>query len=168
MLTNKRDDTETAALEEASAARDQDRRIALALLLNLARVGGAVTAEMQRREIIVTGNAEVLVLVTLDTVGPQRPTDLMEITRLSSGGMTKVLDRLEALALITRAHGQIAGDRRAIVIAVTPEGHATAETIIQATVDCLGVVEEAIEAVEKVMGRRPTTDDDRGPDPTDP
>ncbi len=52
-----------------------------------------------------------------------RPARLAEQLHLSPGGLTYILNRLEADKLITRKHGQIPGDRRAVVIELTADGH---------------------------------------------
>lgn len=50
-----------------------------------------------------------------------RPRDLIDMTGLSTGGVTLLLDRLEAAGLITRTAGR-PPDRRAVIVACTPAG----------------------------------------------
>jgi len=70
-----------------------------------------------------SSNAEVLVLITLDLDGPRRPSALARAAGLTTGGMTNLLDRLEAAALVRRA-GPVGGDRRGVKIEVTEAGTA--------------------------------------------
>src|SRR3954452_531302 len=63
------------------------------------------------------------VLATLRRQGPpfqMRPTDLTSATMLTSSGMTKRLDKLEAAGLIARAPDP--NDRRGTLIALTDSG----------------------------------------------
>lgn len=68
----------------------------------------------------VAHNVPVVILGSLELDGPQRPTELMARTGLSSGGMTKAIDRLELDGLVVRAAD--ASDGRAFLIRITEEG----------------------------------------------
>jgi DNA-binding MarR family transcriptional regulator len=73
------------------------------------------------------------VLATLRRSGPDyrlRPTDLTNATMLTSSGMTKRLDKLEAAGLITRAHDP--ADRRGTLIALTPRGRELIDALTEA------------------------------------
>jgi DNA-binding MarR family transcriptional regulator len=68
------------------------------------------------------------VLRVLQLAGPpyrMSPTELSEIVLRSSGGMTQILDRLEAADLVAR--GPDPSDRRKVVVTLTPAGQRTAE-----------------------------------------
>ncbi|MBN2112764.1 MAG: MarR family transcriptional regulator [Acidimicrobiia bacterium] len=54
--------------------------------------------------------------------GPQRPGDLQQRTGLSSGGVTKVVDRLEKKGLVSRDYGGVVGDRRGVLVSLTDLG----------------------------------------------
>jgi DNA-binding MarR family transcriptional regulator len=74
-------------------------------------------------------------LAALRRVGePYRlnPTELMRATMLSSGGMTKRLDRMEESGLVERLPDP--HDRRGTLVALTPRGKATIDTAIEAHV----------------------------------
>lgn len=58
-----------------------------------------------------------------------RPSRMAEQMNLSSAGLTYVLDRLEEVGLIVRSHGQIPGDRRAVVIELTHDGRTVIDAI---------------------------------------
>ena len=103
------------------------------LVAALAKVGttiGGAMAGVADEE--MTGNAPVLVLFSLDLDGPQRPTALQEITGLSSGGLTRLVERLETAGLVTRRSGALAEDRRAVLVALTPRGRRTARAMAAA------------------------------------
>jgi DNA-binding MarR family transcriptional regulator len=57
------------------------------------------------------------------------PTELMRATMLSSGGMTKRLDRIAAAGLIERHPDP--NDRRGTLVALTEQGKATIDTAIE-------------------------------------
>lgn len=68
------------------------------------------------------------VLAALRRAGPPyrlRPTDFAAALMLTSSGTTKRLDRLEAAGYVTREPDP--GDRRGVLIALTPEGRAVVD-----------------------------------------
>lgn len=62
------------------------------------------------------------VLVALDTFGPLRPVTITGLIGMTTGGATKVVDRLERRGLVRRRGGAVPGDRRAVVVGVTDAG----------------------------------------------
>src|SRR5215469_15932037 len=69
------------------------------------------------------------VLATLRRTGPPyrlRPTDFAASLMLTSSGTTKRLDRLEAAGHVTREPDP--GDRRGVLIALTPQGRSLVDT----------------------------------------
>lgn len=70
------------------------------------------------------GNAPLQVLCLLDLDGPTRPSVISGVVGLTSGGTTKLLDRLEGAGLISRTYGAIDGDHRGVEVALTDEGRA--------------------------------------------
>lgn len=96
----------------------------------------------------LVANADVLVLLHLAHGGPARPTDLQRITGLTSGGMTKLLDRLEQLGVAGRAH-DVPGDRRGVAVALTAGGRRRARRILDALADAL---EEVRPTAKEVLG----------------
>jgi DNA-binding MarR family transcriptional regulator len=67
--------------------------------------------------------AATLVRLTLD--GPHRLTDLAAVERTSQPGMTQLVTRLEADGLVRRSPAP--GDRRVVLVEVTPSGAALVE-----------------------------------------
>ena len=73
------------------------------------------------------------VLATLRRSGPAyrlRPTDLTNATMLTSSGMTKRLDKLEAAGLIAREPDP--ADRRGTLITLTPRGRELIDALTEA------------------------------------
>lgn len=62
--------------------------------------------------------------------GSLQPTDLALELRLTSGGVSQLLDRLEAGQLIRRTSMED-GDQRAVVVTLAPDGLAAAEVILE-------------------------------------
>lgn len=96
------------------------------LLLLLAEFGESVSQAMTAatREPDLVGNTPILVLSVLDLSGPQRPSELARRTGLSTGGLSKVLDRMEEAGAIRRERGAVSGDRRGVLVSLTERGQA--------------------------------------------
>jgi DNA-binding MarR family transcriptional regulator len=117
-------------MTEDAASRERTRHF----LLVAARLGTLVTQAMVAavEDPELARNLPILVLCQLDGAGPQRPTDIHTLTGLSSGGVTKLLDRLESKGMIERTLGAVPEDRRAVVITITPRGRDTVSRFAQA------------------------------------
>jgi DNA-binding MarR family transcriptional regulator len=59
---------------------------------------------------------------------PQTPADLAEMAGVTRATITGLVDTLERDGLVTRAHDS--GDRRMMLIHLTPKGHETLESVI--------------------------------------
>ena len=73
---------------------------------------------------------ERFVMALLHQQGELRPAWLANSLRMSTSGTSTLLDRLEALGLIRRTQGPDAGDRRAVLVSLTPQGARTAEAAL--------------------------------------
>lgn len=73
--------------------------------------------------------AIIAVLCSLERNESLRPREIQALTAMTSGGTTILLDRLVALDLVARAHDDVAGDRRAVVVSLTPRGRDTVAAI---------------------------------------
>jgi DNA-binding MarR family transcriptional regulator len=62
------------------------------------------------------------VLVSLDLYGPLRPATIASLLGGTSTMTTKVVGRLERLGTVTRVHGAVPDDRRAVVVSLTDDG----------------------------------------------
>ena len=115
---------------------------ALELLFEFAGI-----AEVVSRRFLVNGgdpelmgNTTVAALLNLRLRGPLRPTQVRLETGLTAGGLSALLDRMQATGLVTRAVGPVNGDRRATLVVPTDAGLAAAGTHAQAVLDTIGAV----------------------------
>ena len=129
-----------------------DRRKAEEMLLVLGRLGRAVhDALVARVEPAIVGDAKIFVIVRLHLRGPQRPSDIVQALGMSSGGVTKLLDRLEAAGYISREFGAIKNDRRATRLVLTPKGAGLAQDYADALLSELDEVRDAIERLHAMV-----------------
>jgi MarR family 2-MHQ and catechol resistance regulon transcriptional repressor len=117
--------------DEAAAggeARDEETAQALRLWIALARAHNAVavraSADVARHGLTV---AEFGVLEALHHKGPMLLNEVQRRILVSSGGITYLVDRLEKRGLAERR--DCPGDRRARLVALTPEGDALVASI---------------------------------------
>lgn len=87
------------------------------------------------------------VLAALRRGGELNPTALMEATLLSSGGVTKRLDRLEAEGLVERRADP--ADRRGTLVRLTRRGRATIDRALERHVANERSILEALTARER-------------------
>lgn len=102
-----------------------DDRSSLELLLQLAEFGRLISQALNQaaQGADVTDNVSVAVMCEIELHGPLRPSDIVELTGLTTGGATKVIDRLEDAGLAVRLKRALATDRRAVVVSLTEKGH---------------------------------------------
>jgi DNA-binding MarR family transcriptional regulator len=107
------------------------------MLQAVARYGAALSEALAERvgDPDLVGNITILLLFDLYDGSPRRPTEIGRATGLSSGGVTKFLDRLEAAGLLARTAGHPEGDRRGVSVVITPAGRHFAETAASAIED---------------------------------
>jgi DNA-binding MarR family transcriptional regulator len=94
------------------------------LIVLLAQYSGTVSRAMAKVTPApdLVGPGPITVLSVLDLEGPSRPGHLQRVTGLSSGGVSKMLDRLSEAKLIRRAYGVVPGDNRGVLVSITPQG----------------------------------------------
>jgi DNA-binding MarR family transcriptional regulator len=85
----------------------------------------------------VIDDMPVTLLFSLDTEGPMRPTGIQQVTGLSSGGVTKLVERLEQRGLVARKTGAIDGDRRGVLVELTRRGRNTVRSMADAMAGAL-------------------------------
>jgi DNA-binding MarR family transcriptional regulator len=95
---------------------------------------------------------EVVVITSIDLLGPQRPSDVIELTGMSSGGVTKVLDHLESSGLIIGEYGTVKGDRRGTRLVLTPEGRLVAGELVAGLEDRMDALSRAIGELRALAG----------------
>ena len=101
------------------------------LILLLAQCTGSVaraTAKIAPSPDLA-GNGPLTVLCVLDLDGPSRPGHLQRLTGLSSGGVSKMLDRLSEAKLVRRSYGVVPGDNRGVLVTITPQGRRVVRAI---------------------------------------
>lgn len=109
-------------------ARERAAMDAYMRILRLAEdITQAILAEL--REPAIAQNVPFMVIVGLSLNGPMRPSALVRLTGLTSGGVSGVLERLEGLGLLARDFGGVPGDRRGIVVRLTDRGEALATSV---------------------------------------
>jgi len=80
----------------------------------------------------------ILILSRLDLHGPCRPNDLAELLQMSTSGTSKQIDRLEHAGFVGRNVDIVPDDRRAVVVALTPNGRKLIRRFITALTPQLG------------------------------
>ena len=97
-------------------------------------------------------NISVIVLCSLDVEGPRRPGELQELTGLSSGGVSKLLDRMEHAGVVKRRYGGVPGDNRGVLVSITRRGRGVVARLTGALATQLpeakALVKEIASAVE--------------------
>ena len=85
-------------------------------------------------------NAPIAVITELALRGSRRPSQLAAFTGLTSGGLTKMVDRLEESGLVVRTVGEVPSDRRAVTLRLTEQGERLAATVADAVLEQLSLM----------------------------
>lgn len=105
------------------------------MLVLLGRLGNAMgDAITEAVGADLSANGPVIALFALDESGSLRPGQLQDLTGLSSGGVSKLLDRLQEMGLVTREYGVLEDDRRGSVVKLTAKGRRTSRKMAAAIV----------------------------------
>lgn len=89
-------------------------------------------------------NADLVVLTWLSLDGPQRPRDLLQPTGLTSGGLTNLLDRLEAGGLVERSR-EVEEDGRGVLVTLTADGTEVIQRIARSVRSAVAVAGPLLE-----------------------
>lgn len=100
----------------------------------------------------VIGLAPARILCELERAGTARPSHLQEITGLTSGGVTKTLDRLEARGFIRRSARAFPDDRRGVSVELTREGTAVVTALGAAVLARLEGLRAEVEILRGILG----------------
>jgi DNA-binding MarR family transcriptional regulator len=132
---------------------DDPIRSVQATLVVLGRMG-SVLHDAIARELGegLTGNDTIGTLFQLEVEGSMRPGQIQDLTGLSSGGVSKMLDRLEAAGLIVREYGVLPADRRASVVHITRRGRQTNRRVANAVLAVMGDVRVALKEIDAILG----------------
>ncbi|MEA2024039.1 MAG: MarR family transcriptional regulator [Actinomycetota bacterium] len=80
----------------------------------------------------LVSNISITTLMALHRDGPLRANTIAELTDLTSGGATKLIDRLERGGLVAREKGTVSDDGRAVVVSLTASGTRLTKRIVVA------------------------------------
>lgn len=69
-------------------------------------------------------------LAALSRTDDCRPSYLGDVLGITSGGVTRLVDRLEAAGLVERSYAPLADDRRSVVVSLTARGHEYLDTVL--------------------------------------
>jgi DNA-binding MarR family transcriptional regulator len=72
---------------------------------------------------VIKDNISLVVMCSLELEGPKRPGEIGTLTGLTSGGVTKVVTRLEDSGLVVRHERALKRDKRAVSVSLTARGH---------------------------------------------
>jgi DNA-binding MarR family transcriptional regulator len=123
------------------------------LLLKLAEFGQLVTAslaEVARHESLVS-NTHLVVLCRLELYGPQRPSDIMDVTGLTSGGVTKLIDRLVSAGWVERLDEPVPDDGRGVMVGLTPAGQESLQSMVDVLAARLGETREVVREINRLL-----------------
>lgn len=95
----------------------------------------------------LVSNVSIATLMLLHRDGPQRPTQIAELTGLTSGGATKLITRLETAGLVAREPGVVPTDGRAVVVSVTSFGIEKADEFMAAVTGEINTLIDALVAI---------------------
>lgn len=132
---------------------ERERREAQSVILQMAELRLTLTSAAERavRDADVATDLSATLLFALDNDGPLRPTLIQELTGLSSGGVTKLVERLEQKGLVARKTGAIDGDRRGVLVELTRRGRSSVRSISDAMADALEGARPAAEALARTL-----------------
>lgn len=131
----------------AMSGRPSDAEVQEAVIA-IGRLGMALTDAITSVPVdeVAVSNAGVITLFHLQLQGPLRPNALADLLGFTSGGATKLVDRLESSALVRRVDGGLA-DQRAVTVEITEAGRELVGRLCRAVLQRLP---EAAEAIRKV------------------
>lgn len=105
------------------------------------------------------------VLISLDVFGPQQPGSIAALLGLTSGGVSKMIDRLEGSGLVRRAHGAVPGDRRAVLVELTDLGR---DAIVAFEDVVVGLADGLLQAITPLLTPAADADGPGAPAPDAP
>jgi DNA-binding MarR family transcriptional regulator len=94
------------------------------LLVRLGEFGsliGKQLAEVAGDELAVH-NPSITLLCRLDLYGPLRPNEIAEMELMTTGGVSKLIDRMVSDGFVERKRGVLSTDQRAVLVVITRRG----------------------------------------------
>lgn len=132
---------------------DRRERDAEELLLKLGEFGAYVTkalAEVAGNDLLVE-NISIQLLCRLDLEGPMRPSEITRLEQMTSGGVSKLIDRMEADGLIERRRGVLATDRRAVLVVITRKGRDLVRRMADVIRQRIGETEVLLKEINRLL-----------------
>ncbi|MGE5210808.1 MAG: MarR family winged helix-turn-helix transcriptional regulator [Acidobacteriota bacterium] len=114
--------------DQASSAKRDVSETALMAAGRLGAAGAPYDSQLADEVGLVNAKSRIA-LAALLADGPLRPGELADVLDLTSGGLTYLVNQLEADGLVERSYGLLVEDRRAVVISLTERGAEIAGTI---------------------------------------
>lgn len=99
----------------------------------------------------LAANAPLITLFRLDLEGPLRPGTLQDALHLTSGGVSRLVERLESAGLVERESGADPSDRRAVIVSLTPEGRDTCRRMATVAQSQLGQVRSMVASLSELV-----------------
>ncbi len=129
-----------------------DARAAEEQLLRVVEVGMLLSWAMAEvvDDPLLVNNAPVALLCHLDMDGPMRPAEIVDLTGLTSGGVSKLIDRLEGAGVVKRERHPDLEDERGVLVELTPRGRTTIRRLGERLAELLpgtGALFEELKAV---------------------
>ena len=124
------------------------------LLLRLSEFGAQISAAMAEAaatEPSIVNNIPLIVLCRLDLEGPLRPSEISELENMTTGGVSKLLDRLEADGLIERKRDVIATDKRAVLVVITTKGRYLIRRVTAALAERLDQTQVLLKEINRLL-----------------
>lgn len=124
------------------------------LLLRLSEFGAQISAAMAEAaatEPSIVNNIPLIVLCRLDLEGPLRPSEISELENMTTGGVSKLVDRLEADGLIERKRDVIATDKRAVLVVITTKGRYLIRRVTAALAERLDQTQVLLKEINRLL-----------------
>ncbi|HEX9259531.1 MAG TPA: MarR family transcriptional regulator, partial [Acidimicrobiales bacterium] len=99
----------------------------------------------------VIDHTGALALALVAERGGCRPSYLADALVITTGGVTRLLDRLEAADLVERAYGTDRTDRRSVLVTVTTEGTRQLDRVLERLQQRVDDVLETILAISALL-----------------
>lgn len=124
------------------------------LLLRLAEFGGYLNTAMwdEVDDPSLIANTSIVLLCRLDLEGPLRPNQISELEHMTTGGVSKLIDRMEQAGLVERRRGVLATDRRAVLVVITKKGRELVRRLAGVLTKRMGETEILLKELNRLVG----------------
>jgi DNA-binding HxlR family transcriptional regulator len=128
-------------IDDSGASDLSDKDATARALLALVGAGRAISEQIERLtdNPMLAGNAPIAVIVTLWRFGPMRPTVLAKTYGMTTGGMTKVIERLEEAGVVTKDKDD-SHDGRKVSVNLTEAGLTITNLLLESLSSPVGVL----------------------------